>query len=164
METTEIIKRLQEKLGSAVQRVEAEVHDPFAVIEPDKLGAAAEFLRNDEELQMDSLMNLSGVHDLKAKQLIVVYHLFSYTHRHKVTLKVELDAAENEHPEVPTVSHIWRIAEWHEREAWDLFGIKFSGHPDLRRLLLPDDWEGHPLRKDYQAAKYYHGIEIYPER
>jgi len=164
METTEIIQRLQEKFGADVLRVETEVPNPYAVITAAQIQEVSRYLREDPDLQMDSLMSLSGVHDQKAQLLIVVYHLFSYVHGHKVTLKVELDVSEDAHPEVPTVSHIWRIAEWHEREAWDLFGMKFTGHPDLRRLLLPDDWEGHPLRKDYQAAKYYHGIEIFPER
>ena len=77
-------------------------------------------------------------------------------------LKVVFDRAlPNEAaPQVPTVSHIWKTADWHEREAFDLMGIQFSNHPDLRRILLPEDWEGHPLRQDYQAQEYYHGIQV----
>jgi len=63
-------------------------------------------------------------------------------------------------PEIPSVAEIWRTANWHEREAWDLFGIVFTGHPDLKRILLPDDWEGHPLRKDYKTQETYQGITI----
>jgi NADH-quinone oxidoreductase subunit C len=63
-------------------------------------------------------------------------------------------------PQIPTVSSIWKTADWHEREAFDLMGIEFVGHPDLRRILLPEDWVGHPLRKDYQVQDYYHGIQV----
>ena len=72
-------------------------------------------------------------------------------------LKVVLD---REKPEVDSVVDFWRTAEWHEREAFDLIGVKFLGHPDLRRILLPADWEGHPLRKDYQHQEYYRGIKV----
>jgi NADH-quinone oxidoreductase subunit C len=85
----------------------------------------------------------------------VVYHLFSYRHRHGIVLKVEADRAA---PSVPSVEAVWKAANWMEREVFDLFGVEFPGHPDLRRVLLPDDWVGHPLRKDYQEAGGYHGI------
>jgi NADH-quinone oxidoreductase subunit C len=78
------------------------------------------------------------------------------TNRHRAVLKI---SAPSENPKVPTVSHIWRTAEWHEREAFDLMGVEFVGHPDLRRILLPDDWEGHPLRKDYKNAETYQGLK-----
>jgi NADH-quinone oxidoreductase subunit C len=85
----------------------------------------------------------------------VVYHLLSYRHRHAFVLKVEAARAA---PVIPTVEVVWKAANWHEREVYDLFGVDFPGHPDLRRILLPDDWVGHPLRKDYQEAGGYHGI------
>jgi len=77
----------------------------------------------------------------------MVYHLTSTSHRHNIVVKAKLD---RENPEIETVSNIWRTAEFHEREVYDLFGVKFIGHPDLRRLFLTDDWKGWPLRKDYE--------------
>ncbi|HOM05330.1 MAG TPA: NADH-quinone oxidoreductase subunit C, partial [Candidatus Kapabacteria bacterium] len=103
----------------------------------------------------DYLVNLSGV-DEKDK-FIVVYHLFSLQHKHRIALKVYLD---RENPHVPTVERVWRSANWHEREAYDMFGIVFDGHSDLRRILCPYDWEGHPLRKDYKTPDYYKGIKV----
>jgi NADH-quinone oxidoreductase subunit C len=75
----------------------------------------------------------------------------------QITLKVEVP---RQHGTLPTVCDIWRTAEWHEREAYDLYGMRFAQHPDLRRILLPDDWEGHPLLKDYQVQEFYHGIRV----
>jgi NADH-quinone oxidoreductase subunit C len=98
---------------------------------------------------------LSGV-DLKGR-LAVVYQLFSMVKKHKITLKVEVPT---DAPNVQSVESIWKTANWHEREAYDLYGITFIGHPDLRRILLPYDWEGHPLRKDYQVPEYYNGMKV----
>jgi NADH-quinone oxidoreductase subunit C len=92
----------------------------------------------------------------------VVYHLSSYTHKHRFVLKVTLprwkgDKA-GELPEVPSVTGLWSTADWHEREVFDLCGVHFTGHPDLTRILLSEDWVGHPLRKDYEFPLEYHGI------
>jgi len=87
----------------------------------------------------------------------VLYHLYSIPYNHNIVMKVETDRG---NPIVDTVSSVWRTADWHEREAYDMFGIKFNNHPDLRRILLPADWEGFPLRKDYQEQEYYHGIKV----
>jgi NADH-quinone oxidoreductase subunit C len=86
---------------------------------------------------------------------VVVYHVYSYEKKHRIVLKCFLDRAD---PVLPTVQEVWRAANWQERECFDLLGVLFDGHPDLRRLLLPDDWEGHPLRKDYTEPDHYHGI------
>jgi len=92
----------------------------------------------------------------------VLYHLSSMIHRHRLMIRVVLprwkDGAQGSLPEVPTVSHLWRTADWHEREGYDLMGVYFTGHADLRRILCPEDWAGHPLRKDYQMPEEYHGI------
>jgi NADH-quinone oxidoreductase subunit C len=94
--------------------------------------------------------------------LEVVYHLSSLTHRHRFVVKVILprwkDNVEGQLPEVPSVSGVWATADWHERETFDLCGVLFPGHPDLTRILLAEDWEGHPLRKDYEFPLEYHGI------
>lgn len=118
------------------------------------------FLRDTESLYFDFLSNITAV-DYE-DHFTIVYHLSSLPYQHTVVLKVELEGNRSldELPEIPSVTSIWRTADWHEREAFDLMGIYFSGHPDLRRILLPDDWEGYPLRKDYQEAEKYHGINI----
>ena len=89
----------------------------------------------------------------------VVYHLLSYTHGHTFALKVHLP---REEARVATVESVWRVANWHEREAYDMFGIAFTGHSDLRRILLPDDWIGHPLRKDWVDPDFYNGMHVKP--
>lgn len=87
----------------------------------------------------------------------VVYNVYSIPFNHHLTLKVMV---RRDHPEIDSVEDIWKTANWHEREAYDLFGIKFKGHPDLRRILLPGDWEGFPLRKDYKHQEYYRDVKV----
>ncbi len=114
------------------------------------------FLHIDSALYFDQLACLTGLDERKENDCFtVVYNLFSFIHRHKVNLRVRTQGVP-----VPSVTKIWGAANWHEREAYDLFGIKFSAHPDLRRILLPEDWEGHPLQKDYTAQEKYHGITV----
>lgn len=156
MTAQEIYDILKSQFGEALLESKLEsVVDPFIKIQPDKIKEVAAFAKNDERLQFDYLMCLSGV-DYKGK-LGIVYHLFSMTHKHKIVLKVEVPT---ENANVPSVESIWKTANWHEREAFDLYGINFIGHPDLRRMLLPDDWEGHPLRKDYEVPEYYNGMRV----
>jgi NADH-quinone oxidoreductase subunit C len=99
---------------------------------------------------------ITGI-DSGAEQLEVVYSLYSIPNNVHLQLKVAVSKAT---PKVPSLCSLWAGANWHEREAYDLLGIEFEGHPDLRRILLPGDWEGHPLRKDYKAQDYYHGIKV----
>jgi NADH-quinone oxidoreductase subunit C len=116
------------------------------------------FLRDSSELLFDGLMNLSGVDEPKLGLLSVYYHLESTKLKHKITLKVSTD---RNNPEVTTVTEIWKAADWHEREAYDLFGIIFLNHPDLRRILMPYDWDaGYPLRKDYENPEFYQGMKV----
>jgi NADH-quinone oxidoreductase subunit C len=104
------------------------------------------FLRDEPDLRFDYLSNLTAVHwPERPKPFEVVYHLFSLTRRHRLNLKV--DVGEGEQP--PTACRVWPTANWHEREVFDLFGIRFHGHPDMTRILMTDEWVGHPLRKDY---------------
>ncbi len=153
MEAEEIYQKLKNTFTDAILDFNEEVLQPFIKVSADKVDEIAEFLRDDDDLQFDYLMSLSSL-DL-GENLGVVYHLFSMKLNHKIVLKVEVPT---EKPDVKSVSHIWRTADWHEREAYDLMGINFLNHPDLRRILLPEDWEGHPLRKDYQPQKSWHGI------
>ncbi|HWK58324.1 MAG TPA: NADH-quinone oxidoreductase subunit C [Parapedobacter sp.] len=163
-----IIIRVQELLAAefgdqAVTAVEELGLQPALVIHREKLAAVCLFLRDHEETYFDFLSCISAVDNgVESGSFSVVYHLASIPHQHQLTLKVivENDRHLDNLPVVPTVSGVWRTADWHEREAFDLMGIYFEGHPDLRRILLPEDWEGYPLRKDYQEAETYHGIAI----
>ena len=156
MTAQEIHDLLKSQFGDALLEAKIEnVLDPFIKIQPEKILEVSLFAKSDERLQFDYLSCLSGV-DYKGK-LGVVYHLYSMTHKHKIVLKVEVPT---DAPNVPSVESIWKTANWHEREAFDLLGIHFVGHPDQRRILLPDDWEGHPLRKDYQTPEFYNGMKV----
>lgn len=174
MKPDEIFNVLREKFGEdVILRLETQHGDPWIEVKPDSITEVALFCRDDQRLQFDHLNNLCGVDYLEPDpkkaaragfepHLEVVYHLSSYTLRHAITLKIILprwkDDRPGELPEAPSVCSVWAVAEWHEREAFDLVGIRFIGHPDLRRILLPVDWVGHPLRKDYEFPLEYHGI------
>ena len=161
------LERLQNAFAGSVTVAGVQI-----VIDAAKLLEVAQYLR--DELKYEILNNISGVDYLEpeAKKLAkagfephleVVYHLSSFTSpSRRLTLKVMLPRWKNdivgELPEVPSVAGIWRTADWHEREVYDLVGIMFTGHPDLRRILMNDDWTGHPLRKDYEFPLEYHDI------
>jgi NADH-quinone oxidoreductase subunit C len=125
-------------------------------IAPEKARDICQYLRDEELMQFDYLSCISGM-DYANGTFGVVYHLASTVHKHKVVLKA-FCTKENTH--IQSVSAVWGTANWHEREAFDMFGIIFDGHPDLRRILLPDDWEGNPLRKDYKVQEFYHGMKV----
>lgn len=155
MDAASIHCRLRERFGDRIKFVEETVKDPFAVIDADAIVDVCAYLRDEPEFSFDVLTNQSGV-DYRAKGWIeVVYHLYSYLHRHYAVLKVRVprDAAV-----VPTVEGVWKAANWLEREIFDLLGVHFTGHSDLRRLLMPEDWVGYPLRKDFVEPSEYHGI------
>ena len=128
---------------------------PAVVVRPADLVVVATHLKTDAALAFDCLSNQSGVDYPKRGEIEIVYHLFSYRHRHALVLKV---AVSRDAPSIATASGVWRAAIWQEREIFDLLGVEFVGHPDLRRILLPEDWVGHPLRKDYVEPTEYHGI------
>jgi NADH-quinone oxidoreductase subunit C len=153
----EIADSIKAKFPDAILDVKLDgAIDPFAKIAADRIKDVARFMRDDEKLAFDSLMCLSGV-DYTGGKLGVVYNLASMKWGHKFTLKVDVTV---ENPHVQSVESVWKTADWHEREAFDVIGIVFDGHPDLRRILLPDDWEGHPLRKDYKVPEYYLGMKV----
>jgi len=169
----EIFNLLKEKFGSSVLELKTDKPvEPFVVVHPLEIDKICLFLRDDKDLQFDSLMNLSGVDDangtkekdeqgletIKGGTLSVFYHLESTKLKHKLTLKASTN---REKPEVVTVTEAWKGADWHEREAYDMYGIVFLNHPDLRRILMPYDWEfGYPLRKDYKNPEFYQGMKV----
>ena len=153
----EIADSLKAKFADAILEIKLDgVIDPYARVSPEKVRDIATFMRDDEKLAFDYLMCLSGV-DYTGGKFGVVYHLSSMKWNHKFTLKVEVGSDD---PHIQSVESVWKTAGWHEREAYDMIGIVFDGHPDLRRILLPDDWEGFPLRKDYQVSEYYRGMKV----
>jgi NADH-quinone oxidoreductase subunit C len=155
MNAAEIHRRLKARFETGVGDCNLEALDPSIAVAPSVIVEVCRFLHDDPEMRFDSLSNLTGV-DYKARDVIqVVYHLYSYTHRHSIVLKADAPRAD---PTVPTVEGVWKAANWLEREMYDLLGINFDGHSDLRRLLMPEDWVGHPLRKDFVEPEEYHGI------
>jgi NADH-quinone oxidoreductase subunit C len=173
MTSADIVSELEQHFGDRIKSKNPTALDPFVVVAPADLLDVCRFLRDDPRLQFEVLNCISGVDYLEPDpkkapkagfdpHLEVVYHLSSFTQRHRFVLKLILprwkDDKPGELPEVPSVTSLWRTAEWHEREVYDLSGVWFTGHPDLTRILLSEDWQGHPLRKDYEFPLEYHGI------
>jgi NADH-quinone oxidoreductase subunit C len=173
MTAAEIIAALEARFGDRIKSRKLDAIDPFVVVAPEDLVQVCLFLRDDPRLRFDLLSCLSGVDYFEPDpkkapkagfepHLEVVYHLQSFPHKHRFVLKVSLprwkDNKPGALPEVPTVTGVWNAADWHEREVYDLSGVWFTGHPDPRRMLLAEDWTGHPLRKDYEFPLEYHGI------
>lgn len=174
MTPADTIALLESTFGTAVVPGPANALDPFVTVDPAKLVEVCLFLRDEPRLKFEMLNDVSGVDYLEpdAKKAAkagfdphveVVYHLSSFTFPgSRFTLKVVLPRWKNdtpgELPELPTLCGVWPAADWHEREAYDLVGVRFIGHPDPRRILMSDDWVGHPLRKDYEFPLEYHDI------
>ena len=174
MHSKDIIPILEAKFGECIKGKNLEALDPFVVVAPSDLLEVCRFLRDDARLRFDLLNCISGVDfcepdPKKAPKagfephVECVYHLSSFAHPgQRFVLKVILprwkDDKPGELPEVPSVTGLWATANWHEREVYDLSGIYFTGHPDLTRILMSEDWIGHPLRKDYEFPLEYHGI------
>jgi NADH-quinone oxidoreductase subunit C len=146
MENATVIQRLRAAFPTAIIRTTESHGDLNIYLEPANLVEVARFLRDEPELNYALLENLCGVDYLgREPRFEVVYHLFSFYHYHRVCLKVGVP---EDDPTVPSLTSLWPTANWQEREAFDMFGIRFSGHPALERILMPEDWEGHPQRKD----------------
>jgi len=164
MDFSEVKYLLIEKFGADVVADEQITGlQPALFINPDQIAQVCLELRDNEQTYFDFLSCLTGVdYGIEESKFGVVYHLASIPFKTQLTLKTVRDHNRKTDvlPSFPSVSEVWKTAEWHEREAYDLTGIYFEGNPDLRRILLPDDWEGFPLRKDYVAAEEYKGIRI----
>src|SRR5262245_23102215 len=156
MNGTDILARLQERFGTAVRAAPADHGDHTLVVDLASLPEVLRFCRDDAALQFDMLMDLTAVDYLTypgredSPRFEVVYHLYSVPHNHRVRIKAGVD---EDDPVVPTAMLLWPIANWFEREVWDMYGLRFAGHPDLRRLLLYEQFEGHPLRKAYPVSR-----------
>ena len=185
MEQKAIYELLAQKLGPEALSFHDEGIEPYAEVTPGRIHAAAQFLRDDERLAFKQLMCLTGIdwdgydESGKGKSVAilgytdegraetsdrvaegdfgVVYSLYSHQHGHKFTMRVRVPRTL---AEVPTVSDVWATANWHEREVWDLVGIRFTGHPNLCRMLMEDHWVGHPLRKDYEMPEEWDGAPL----
>ncbi len=154
MNAAEISSLLKEAFGDKIIESKEGIN-PFSVVEPASILGISRFLHDDGRLRMDHLECLGGV-DYKDR-IEVVYIVTSLRLGHRYTLKCRLP---RENPSVHTVESVWAVANWHERETFDMFGVVFEGHSDPRRILLPDDWEGYPLRKDYKAPKTYRDMPV----
>jgi NADH-quinone oxidoreductase subunit C len=169
----DFLSRLKAKFGDTITGANTEAIDPWIEVSPAGLVDVCRYLKTEPDFQFDLLNCVSGVDYFEADpkkaakapwqpHLEVVYHLSSTVKKHTVVLKVMLPRWKDDHPgrlpEVPSVAGVWRTADWHEREVFDLCGVHFENHPDLRRILCPEDWVGFPLRKDYELPLEYHGI------
>ncbi len=157
----EINAKINAELGENIlTEIHTEVKQPFVTVEAKHLLALAEFLQQTEGLYFDYLACITGIDNGEKKETLeVLYHLNSLVYEHSFIIQVVLNR-KDEQPTVPSLVELWKGANWLERETYDMYGIYFDNHPDLRRILLPNEWEGHPLRKDYKEQKYYHGITV----
>ncbi len=155
----ELYAYLLQKFGEEVITGQDEQSSPKAIlVDSATIVEILSFLHEDEHLYFDMLSCLTGLDNgPEVGTMEVIYNLYSIPYDQSLMVKVTLP---QDKLEIESVSSIWQTAEWHEREVFDLLGISFLNHPDLRRILLPNDWEGHPLRKDYQEQEYYHGIKV----
>jgi len=149
-----IAQLVEDQLGEVVVFVEDALH-PRLETTAEHWRELAVLLHKNEQLGFDWLACITGLDYVADNQLAACYELKSTTQGHAIAVKVRVA---RDAPIIPSVCDLWPAADWHEREIYDLLGIKFTNHPDLRRILLPDDWQGHPLRKDYEFPREYHGI------
>ena len=116
----------------------------------------SKFIKDDKEMKFDYLMSISAYDKEEDGLYGVAYNFHSTSLKQYLEIRIEVNSEE----EIESIAHLWRAADWHEREAFDMMGIKFLNHPDMKRILLPEDWEGFPLRKDYKTPNYYNGMPV----
>jgi len=155
MEGQEVFARLETQFPGKVRDFKGEIFDPYLFVDSAAILDVCRFLRDQPDLKFEVLSDLTAVDWPKEEKIQIVYHLYSYAQRHQIVLKVDLP---RENPKIATAEGIWKVANWFEREVYDLFGVIFEGHSDLRRIMLPEDWVGHPLRKDYVEQEEYAGM------
>ena len=164
MAPEEICEILKKILPEAVEDAVLESGHPHAKVKAEHWREVALCLRDDPRLQFNMLRSIAAIDLLADDKIACVYDLISVplerlskliTQSHEFAVRIEVDRKD---PVIPSVADIWPAADWHEREAYDMMGVTFPGHPDPRRILCPDDWEGYPLRKDYEHPLEYHGI------
>jgi len=148
-----VFEKLKARFGEDGFQLATGPGDPFVRVPVERLRDVVAMLRDDCDLKFDQVLIVTGVD--YSDRIDVVYHLRSYAHRATAVLKVSVP---RDGGVVPSICDLHPAANWHERETFDMLGVRFEGHPNLRRILLPEDWDGHPLRKDYQQPQQYHGI------
>ncbi|MGH7809154.1 MAG: NADH-quinone oxidoreductase subunit C [Candidatus Binatia bacterium] len=155
MDAREIYASLERLFPGKVGNFKGDVAEPYFTVDGAAIVEICRFLKNSPGYRFEVLSDLTALDWPKEEKIQVVYHLFSYAQNHQIVLKVDLPRG---NPKVDTVEEIWKVANWFEREVYDLFGVIFEGHSDLRRIMLPEDWVGYPLRKDYVEQEEYDGI------
>ena len=155
MEAKDVFAQLEKQFSGQVSDFKGEVKEPYLTVAAPAIVDVCRYLRDGEALKFEVLSDQTALDWPKEEKIQLVYHLFSYSLNHQIVLKVDL-ARDN--PKISTVEGVWKVANWFEREIFDLFGVIFDGHSDLRRIMLPEDWVGYPLRKDYVEQEEYDGI------
>lgn len=180
MNTLEIFEQIKNNTEAVLSFQEEEGPTPSIYVRSDWIFPVLKYLKEDETLDFDVLMNHTGFHETEDAKLFwhlffeathdvaiehnheeirLFWHLYSYDKEHRVTIESSIPLGR---PDIDSVVSLWKSADWLERECYDLLGVNYVGHPDLRRIMLPEDWEGHPLRRDYVAPDSYHGIDNTP--
>ena len=147
----EVLELLQREFTDGISEVSYVRGEASAVVRAEALRPVIDFLKQDPRLAFNLLVDMTAVdYGQRKPRFDVVYHLLSLANRRRLRLKVRVD---DSGPEVDSLSSVWGCADWLEREIWDMFGIRFRGHPNLKRILMYEEFQGHPLRKDYPIQK-----------
>ncbi len=153
-----VLERLETKFADIALEANEFRGELTVVIPKERIVEVCKYLRENNELNFDLLADLCGIDmNTPSKRFGVIYNLYSFINKHRIRLKT---FTEEENPKVPSVTSVWGTANWHEREAFDMFGIIFDGHPDLRRIYMPDEFEYYPLRKDFPLMGIRGSLEL----